>query len=669
MKLSLETEPDYERSPFTGWTREHFVEIAERMIVAIQAYVTPGKGGVALPNPVRWMDAFLPKCESMESFYWMEGYSRTRLLIVCWMIGTGKNILNIDGKEIDIADQFIEGLLSVSDPDHPEYIGDRYGNDQYIAETSAISLAIYMARELIWAKMSSKEKQQILDWIFSTTGKYIPPNNWNLFLANTHLVLKALGGKYNQEELDNCMEKVKSFDLGDGWFLDGDESRGHSIDQYNAWGFHYFLPAFVHMGGLDSGTNEWIIDRLQKFIKSYSRFFSSNGSIPMWGRSWAYRPALTSPFIWAEILGVSPLSHGESRRIVSGQLKYYYENDYFYENMAPTMGYVGENLELIEPYSQYGSPYWGGSVFMSLLLSSQHAFWREAEKPCLVERESYCISEPQIGMLVAGNQDSGEVQLINHRAWHQKEGRNTKYAKKYSNFVYSSHFGLDLRRNENGYNCDNMFAVSPDGVRFSQRIIPHFICLEEKYGVSTYYPLAGFPFDNEEDSTVFSADAITDSKEDQSVKVTTHSFLKNFCHLRIHILESEKKLKAVREGGFALNYTKGFPETKSHNDAIGFFDGKRGTFIKALLGYSGIEDPTKNENFENSNTLGGCSVTPILLGGELAAGKHLFISLSGTWFDEITTMDDLLKTVSSIQVRDSSVAVTFFDGEHKVFEI
>jgi len=392
----------------------------------------------------------------------------------------------------------------------------------------------------------------------------------------------------------------------------------------------------VLMGEENQSRKDWIIECLQNFLVSYERLFGANGSIAMWGRSWAYRPALTVPFIWAEILGVSPIPSGECRRLVSGQMKYYINHDYFYDNITPTMGYAGENLELIDPYSQYGSPYWGSGVFLNLLLKPDDPFWIEKENPLPVERESYCIAEKSIGLLVAGNNKTGEVQIINHRVWHQKEGQGTKYAKKYTNFAYSTDFGIDLKRTQNGYNCDNMLSVSPDGIKFSQRIIPYFIKLDNHYGASYYYPLAGFPFIADSDTKSFSADKKIEITEDRSVKVTTQTYIKNFLQIRVHTVETECVLQVIREGGFALNYFDDPPEQILDGMLIGFWKNERGSFIKALWGFDGLKKNEKIADNNNSNTLNGL---------------------------------DLSRTVKHLMVEESQVIVTFSDESKYVFQV
>jgi hypothetical protein len=306
---------------------------------------------------------------------------------------------------------------------------------------------------------------------------------------------------------------------------------------------------------------------------------------------------------------------------------------------------------------------------MCLLLSESHKYWTEIEKPFRVERESYCVAEREIGLNVQGNNKSGEVQIINHRAWHQKEGPGTKYAKKYTNFAYSSHFGIDLRRDENGYNCDNMFAVSPDGKKYSQRIIPYFQEIGDHYGVSYYYPLAGFPFVIKEDGTAFSADSLVEEVEDRSIKIITHILLKRFSQIRVHVVESKKKLSGIKEGGFALNYFDDLPLYDHDPNKVYFYSDNRGVFIRQLSeNYKTEEIEKLIEMTYNYNTLGGQSVTPILTLAELQPGRHIFISHSGTWVGQEEEVETYLELVQSVNISEDNVIVKFSDNsEFKFF--
>lgn len=670
MHQTTNFEKNFEQSPFTGWTRESWEDLAEKMIIAIQPYLTEGKGGLDIPNPVKWMDKYLQDPENMKSFYWMEGYTRTRVLLASYMVGTGKTTIQYEGKTINLVEQFIQGLLSASNPSSPDFIGDRYENNQWIAEISGLAGSIYLLKDLVWQKLSENEKEQVAKWMLSTTGRKIPNNNWYLFIANTHLVLKALGREYNQEELDFCIQKIKEFDLGNGWFTDGDESRGHSIEQYNAWGFNYFLPLFALTKGLPQEDNEWIVDRLKKFILSYQNFFAANGAIPMWGRSWAYRPALTIPFILGELLDESPISHGLSRRIVSGQMKFYIENGFLDENMLPTMGYLGENFDLIDPYSQYGSPYWGNLIFMNLLIPKSHSFWTDKEQPLPVEENDYTIGDSLIGMNIFGNKKTGEVQIINHRAWHQKESAATKYAKKYTAFSYSSHFGIDLTRTENGYNPDNMLSISLDGEKYSHRIIPIFESIEDNYGISSHYPLAGFPFVEEEDSKTFSADKTINIVEDRSVKITTHILIKSGYQIRLNILDTEKEIYNVREGSYAFNFLESSPTVFIGNKKIAVHNNGAGSFIQGLLGFNLSNSIAKTlESVDANNTNGGKSLTPILESGNLKPGRHVFLSLSGTFFNGSEELVNISRLIKNVIANENSVILEFNDNTEFTFNL
>ena len=119
---------DYNHSSFTGWTRETWVNLAEQMIAALQPWYTAGKGGLAFPQPYREVEKCLAQDEQVrEAFYAMEGWTRTRPLVAAWMMGTGRELLRIGDRDVDIRRDFIDGFLSASDPGSPDYIGPGSG--------------------------------------------------------------------------------------------------------------------------------------------------------------------------------------------------------------------------------------------------------------------------------------------------------------------------------------------------------------------------------------------------------------------------------------------------------------------------------------------------------------------------------------------------------------
>jgi hypothetical protein len=132
--------------------------------------------------------------------------------------------------------------------------------------------------------------------------------------------------------------------------------------------------------------------------------------------------------------------------------------------------------------------------------------------------------------------------------------------------------------------------------------------------------------------------------------------------VRLNIVETEIDLYRVREGGFALNFTKALPEIYSDDRTIGFSDGKRGSFIKSLMGFRAPESvDLLLQKLHNSNTLGGKSVIPTIFGGRINPGKHIYLSASGTWFGSIGEIKKFLNLISDFRLEEDNLTIVFND--------
>ena len=99
------------------------------------------------------------------------------------------------------------------------------------------------------------------------------------------------------------------------------------------------------------------------------------------GRSLTYRFASNAAIGWAMINGNSTLSPGIARRILSGDLKYFWENGCMGENGLLNIGYLGKNQSLAENYIVPGDPYFAMHGLCCLLLPENHLFWKVKEEP------------------------------------------------------------------------------------------------------------------------------------------------------------------------------------------------------------------------------------------------------------------------------------------------
>ncbi|WP_425248214.1 DUF2264 domain-containing protein [Desulfonatronum thiosulfatophilum] len=87
----------------------------------------------------------------------------------------------------------------------------------------------------------------------------------------------------------STFDRIKDFDLGDGWFRDG--PSGH-VDFYSAWGFHYALTWINRIDPQWDST--FIQNTQQKFLANYRYLIGPHG-FPILGRSVHYRIAASAP--------------------------------------------------------------------------------------------------------------------------------------------------------------------------------------------------------------------------------------------------------------------------------------------------------------------------------------------------------------------------------------
>ena len=120
---------------------------------------------------------------------------------------------------------------------------------------------------------------------------------------------------------------------------------------------------------------------------------------------------------------------------------------------------------MLEHYSCGGSPYWAAKAFNLLMIPPEDPFWKTREAPLPIHQGDYAHALPSAGLLLVGDQDTGHVQLINQKSYHDKPEYNDKYTK----FAYS--LGVQLRRPpiHHNFNCDNVLQFSEDGINFRQR--------------------------------------------------------------------------------------------------------------------------------------------------------------------------------------------------------
>jgi len=584
---ALSSPLDYELSPYTGWARQHWNELAALILRGVLGFFSPGSAGVHIPGH---------RTKHGHQVDGLEGYARSLTLAAPWFVGQGRGEITLGTTAVDLLDYYRAGLRHGTDPPHEEYWGDIGDYDQRIVEAADLAWCLYVGRQYLWEPLSVTEKDQVAGWLAKVIGRKVCSNNWVLFKVMVNVVLRALGHSHSQQEIEHGLEVVEDFYVGGGWYQDG---LTESFDYYAGWMYHDYLLKLVFIDeGLSPSRAKHYLKRASSFLTDYQYFFAADGSHPCFGRSQIYRSAAVAPVVMGMLAGEETLSPGLSRRLASGSLRFFLSHGMLSKQGNLTLGFTRAFLPVVENYSCGGSPYWIGKAFNALLLSPEHPFWATIEAPLPVERRDYSIAIPAAGLLLDGEKHGGQVQLINHKSNSEIGGSQ----KKYGNFAYNSHFGYEATTRRGRYNFDSAMLLSADGKTFRGRRKPFHLQTLPGFGASFFLPFG-----------------------DTRTIVYTNTILCHHFQLRVHWLTSSRTVEVV-EGGYALGYDEGTPEIVSGPDWEFAGYGTRGTFIRRLVGYDyNISASGFDGNPEENNVLYRYSVTP---GVGLSHGPHSHVLLA-----------------------------------------
>lgn len=368
----LKAKADRQQSPYTGYTRDHWLEIAEQLIAGALAYVNPETGIFDLPEST---GAYL-KLEDFRNENQARIMERIMVGAILYTTATGKD--EVPGYKGSITKPFINAITRGTDPKSEGYWGDPDPNDQIGV---SFALGIYACPQRFWDPLTNEQKQNLIRFFRKQSFNTTYHNNHYFFhLFATFLIEKYGNGiDANRAHHTQMMERLLGWYRGNGWFIDGN-NRG--FDYYNLWGFQLFNQMIYQY---DPVWKKQFGERIQEissnFLEVVPYQYARNGGHIPWGRSLTYRFASNAAIGWAVINGNKILSPGKARRILSGDLKYFWENGCMGENGLLNIGYWGKNQSLAENYIVPGDPYFAMHGLCCLLLPPDHLFWTAQEEP------------------------------------------------------------------------------------------------------------------------------------------------------------------------------------------------------------------------------------------------------------------------------------------------
>lgn len=369
---------DYQLSPLTGMTRQHWMDAATYLLDGAFSYIHtldepmrfPKQPGKSYPT-----DGKFNKTENLE------GLCRTMFIAIPLLKENPDLVLN----GIKVGDYYRQQLRNMSDPSKSGYIQHlKGGPSQTLVEFGALALSLTVMPEIIWEPLTQKEKDDLAALMLSYGNGPTIGSNWRFFNIFVMSFFKDHGYEVKDSYMDELLQKSLAQYRGYGWYNDSP-----AYDYYSMWAFQMYGMIWAHYYGekFNPEAGRQFVSNFRDLVPNYPYMFAEDGKMNMYGRSITYRIAAAVPFPLMGWLNDPSINYGWMRRIASSTLLQFLENPALMEDRVPTLGFYGAFEPAVQIYSCRGSVYWMGKAFLGLLLPADNPFWTAVENNGAWEKE------------------------------------------------------------------------------------------------------------------------------------------------------------------------------------------------------------------------------------------------------------------------------------------
>lgn len=364
--------PDYQLSPYTGMTKQHWKDAALYLLEGAFGYVN------SLDDPMKFPKQpgkSYPHDERRVPTEKLEGLCRT-LFVAAPLL---KENPNLTINKIKVADYYRYQIGKLIDPKSESYIVPRPKNggpSQNLVEFGALAVSLLINPEVLWEPLPQHQKDELAKAMLSYGDGPTVDSNWKFFNIFVLSFFKDQGYDVNEKLLVEYLEKSLTHYRGQGWYNDSP-----AYDYYSMWAFQMYGAIWSEYIG-----NKYYPEIASKFKENfndlkdnYPYMFSENGEMIMYGRSISYRIGAIIPFPLMGLETDSNINYGWMRRISSGVIKQFFTHPDFMEDHVPTLGFYGAFEPAVQVYSCRGSVYWMGKAFLGLLIPDDNPFWTAPE--------------------------------------------------------------------------------------------------------------------------------------------------------------------------------------------------------------------------------------------------------------------------------------------------
>ena len=415
--------PDDDRtlSPFTGWTREHWVAVADAILDGAARHASPAQSLIRYPGAPGGLGRAIDE---------LEGFTRTFMLAAFRIAG------DPEGTQA-VAERYARGIAAGVDPEHPERWTRLEEHNQAKVEAAALALGLHLTRDTVWARLDERARQNTIDYLSASIGAHYWPNNWVWFRIMVSHFLESVGGPFSLDDRAEDFALLDSFDLPGGWSRDG---VGRNFDHYCGWALPFYPMIWAQLVDGDPAHVERVARyraRLDDYLDDALHLIGADGAPLVQGRSLTYRFATAAPAWAAAFGGATRHDPGLLRRAASGQVRHFVDRGAPDADGILSLGWHGEWRRIAQNYSGLGSPYWASKGMLGLALPAHHPVWTATEQPLPIDRGPFARVIAAPGWLATGTPD-GVVRIVNHGTDHRVEGSLQPDSAVYAKLGYST---------------------------------------------------------------------------------------------------------------------------------------------------------------------------------------------------------------------------------------
>ncbi len=403
--------PDYKLSPYTGMTRQGWIDAATYLLDGAFTYIRNIDDPMYFPKQ---FDKTYPNNPGQIPTAKLEGFCRTLFLAAPLLKENPELTLN----GIKVADYYRHQLLNLINPESPSYIrplAKNGGPGQNLVEFGALAISLTTAKNVLWDPLTQQQKDQLAATMLSYGNGPTINSNWMFFNVFVISFFKEQGYEVNDWRMEDCLKKLLSLYRGEGWYNDSP-----AYDYYSMWAFQMYGPIWAQTYG--HFYPEYAAQFMQNqadLIDNYPYMFNAEGKMNMWGRSIPYRFGAVVPLALLGYQTDKDINYGWMRRIASSTLLQFLQHPGLLEDNVPPLGFYGPFEPAVQIYSCRGSVYWCGKAFLALLLPEDNPFWTAKENNGPWDKDFkkgnvYNKFQPATNLLIADYPNVGGSEM---RSW------------------------------------------------------------------------------------------------------------------------------------------------------------------------------------------------------------------------------------------------------------